>query len=96
MIKVYGASDDLVEVEGDIEEEFNVIHDGEIYLGFSTGHAFTIRYDDDEWVFKKKSDGNCDWEVYHIGSDLAENDYTETLVIHGDVGWVVCGKDFAQ
>lgn len=45
-ITIYGASDDLVEVEGDIVEEFNPYSDDEpSYLAASDGTFLRISYD---------------------------------------------------
>jgi hypothetical protein len=41
VIKVYGASDDLIEIDGDIREEFNT-HDG--ILLFSDGTMLEVRF----------------------------------------------------
>ena len=51
MIKVYGASDDLIEVEGDIREEFTALFDCHDNVGgilaFSEGTIVRIVYDID-------------------------------------------------
>lgn len=39
---IYGASDDLIEVDGDITEEFDAIEQHPYYLGFSTGVVLRI------------------------------------------------------
>ena len=44
MIKVYGASDDLIEVEGDVREEFLAPSDDLAVLTFSDGTALQIHY----------------------------------------------------
>ncbi len=46
-LEIYGASDDLVEVDGDIVEEFNPSGDDPSYLGFSDGTILKIAYDND-------------------------------------------------
>lgn len=43
-ITVYGASDDLIEVEGDVREEFYYRDDEENLLAFSTGVVLRITY----------------------------------------------------
>ena len=45
MIRIYGASDDLIEVEGDISEEFPY-YDEPALLAFSDGTILRVRYDD--------------------------------------------------
>lgn len=44
MIRIYGASDDLIEIEGDISEEFTYLGDDD-QLAFSDGTLLNIRYD---------------------------------------------------
>jgi hypothetical protein len=72
MLKVYGASDDLIELDGnngDVNEEFGVYLDnGEArYLGFSDGTVLRAVYDEDGiWrltpifkgtLYERKEDG---------------------------------------
>lgn len=48
-VRVYGSSDDLVEVEGDVSEEFTYGADTDegMYLGFSDGTVLGVTYDRD-------------------------------------------------
>jgi hypothetical protein len=45
-VKVFGDSDDLIEIEGDLREEFNDYKTGEEpgYLAFSNGTVIRIQY----------------------------------------------------
>ena len=49
MITIYGASDDLIEVEGDIQEEFNVYpeDDTRYLIAVSDGTLLKMWYDED-------------------------------------------------
>lgn len=54
--KVYGYSDDLIEIEGDFEEEFNVYDlEGDTdtaYVGLYDGTVLRVRFDEDGiWRF---------------------------------------------
>lgn len=44
-VTIYGASDDLVEIEGDINEEFYATDEGEMCLLFGDGTVLDIEYD---------------------------------------------------
>lgn len=105
-VYVYGASDDLIEIEGDLSEEFGYTpptyshHDAKpYYLGFSDGTLLKITYDG-EWNIKLIKGEAL---IYPAGFGSAEdiNDsvagtipaYSDVAVIHSDVTWVVGGTD---
>lgn len=86
MIRIYGSSDDLIEVEGDIVEEFNPSGDvsyGGVYVGTSTGALLKIRYDGDWYVKKIFGSGQV------VPHDNGYSDVYEEF--SGHVAWVVCG-----
>ena len=97
-ITVYGASDDLIEIEGDIREEFDVTGDADdgLMLGFSDGTVLSVRYaNDGNWRISVAAKGTS--EVQHVpaGSNgLPENDedYSDRATLDGDIAWVVCGE----
>lgn len=60
-IRITGASDDLIEIEGDIREEFNVYleDDEERFLAISDGTLFRVVYDKDGiWRFTQIAKGS--------------------------------------
>ena len=83
---VYGASDDLIEVEGDISEEFYPDSEAR-YLAFSTGALLRIKYDGT-------------WNIRVLAGDVAVDraegmdaaNYSDRATVNGDVRWVVCGQ----
>lgn len=90
-LKIYGSSDDLVEIEGDYREEFNPHSDEWSYLIFSDGTAIKILYT-----------GNGVWkiELIAIGKEtvhkftpcIAENideTYSDELILEGTFRWVI-------
>lgn len=95
MLKVSGASDDLIELEGDISDEFNRYdsEDGD-YLAFSDGTCLKVIYDDDGlWrltviaqgtLFKEKIEGNV------------IEDKNDVVIFEDGVKWCVCGPDLAK
>lgn len=49
-LTIYGASDDLIEVEGDIDEEFyGTTFDAGAYVYVSTGDVIRFRLEDEGW-----------------------------------------------
>lgn len=47
MLKIYGASDDLLELEGDITDEINVDCEESFCVAFSDGTLIRVHYDED-------------------------------------------------
>lgn len=89
-IKIYGASDDLIEVEGDVPgcDEYGS-EAGVVEL--STGDAFRIRYTDDGVWTVDLIHGDCRSirieKVPHGDGDDPEP-YTDTVTITGEIEWV--------
>lgn len=91
-VTVYGASDDLIEVEGDIREEFSWLDSDSAYLAFSNGVVLRVTF------------GNV-WRIAPVaGADLVkvvqcpendEDNYTDRATVEGAVSWVVCGMSWA-
>lgn len=101
---VYGASDDLIEVDGQIREEFNVI-DEPRYLAFSDGTVLRIEYTSDGcWAVDQRAKGSCTIEKVHDATDDDDEPrrpdgtptYSDVVVLTGDISWVVCGADFVR
>jgi hypothetical protein len=95
MIEIYGSSDDLIEIEGDIREEFND-YGGNGYLYFSD--EVVIKYDyDGDWTFSIKSNPkNIKIEIKEVGKIDKEkyNDYSQLVKIEDNVSWVKKTKNF--
>lgn len=94
-ITIYGASDDLIEVEGDIYEEFTLRDDDEGDLcATSNGCIFRILYDRDGcWRISPVvvAEGIV-WSLEQcaVGGD----DYSDRLTVEG-VEWIVHGSGYA-
>lgn len=94
-VKVYGASDDLIEIEGDIREEFNwIADDGESrLLAFSDGTLLRVSYDKDGiWRLSKVVGGTA--ELEKIEGDV-ENDTPDIVTLHGTIRWVAFAEESA-
>ena len=99
MLKIYGASDDLIEVEGDITEEFNprFEEDGPALLAFSDGTLLQIQYG---------VGGNAFWRIQPLVYGTAkyskveatdeDDNYSDVVTLDGKFKWVVCGDQWAK
>lgn len=104
-IVLYGSSDDLVEVEGAVGEEFNGYSkddDHVFYLAVSDGSAFSVKYDGC-WRFRRIAAGSA--KMTKVDAD--ENDktgsradgkpwYSDIVTLTGDnLTWVILGDGCA-
>lgn len=85
-VTITGASDDLIEVDGDMEEEFYALtdrNDGEDggVLAFSDGTVLNVAY-------TGQGEGI---EQAAVDDDVC---YSDTARLEGDVRWVVYGGEF--
>ena len=102
-ITIYGASDDLIEVESTSfrAEEFNVYLDGAddtLILAVSDGTVLRVRYDEDGiWRFTPLVVGsaNVDFKVAAYAGD--KGTYTDRVTLTGEnLSWVVLGTHIAK
>jgi hypothetical protein len=95
MITIYGASDDLIEVEGDIREEFSAYceEDTKFLIALSDGTLLKMWYDEDGI-----------WRIQHLYGDPARfskvdgdviKDTVDRVTISGTIDWLVLGKSIA-
>jgi hypothetical protein len=95
-VTIYGASDDLIEIEGDIREEFNHYSnedDDARLLGFSDGTLLRVVYDKDGiWRLTRIAAGSARFEKTE---GVVEDDTNDVVTLHGDIKWVVFGEEYA-
>lgn len=89
MIKIYGASDDLIEIDGDTREEFGADSDRTNYVALSNGMIFALNYDNDGlWRI------NC---LYDNGKKYTKKDGTplddtnDEVEIDDNIKWILHG-----
>lgn len=91
MLEVTGGSDDLIEIDGDIREEFNVSykHEDDGYLAFSDGTLLKVKYDENGiWRFKVISKGPLyDQKV----EGIADEDTFDVVLFKEGIKWVLYG-----
>jgi hypothetical protein len=95
-LKIYGASDDLIEIEGDIREEFDHYdEDNPFYLAFSDGTVLSVNYNNDGfWRINRLAIGSAEYSKRE-GMDESD-DYSDIATLKGDIKWVVGGKNFTK
>lgn len=92
-ITVYGASDDLIEVDGDIYEEFNPQGDEPSLLAFSDGTVLRVVFDQDGiWRITPVVSGTATL-THAFGQD--DREHSDKATLDGDVRWVVFGSAMA-
>jgi len=91
---VYGASDDLIEVEGQIDEEFNPAADEDGFLAFSDGTLLSIAYTDAGfWRIHVLKGGAS--HATKVEGDDEDTNYSDRLTLVGDIRWVLYGTQKA-
>jgi len=100
---LFGASDDLIELEGDITEEFTAIRDDEKgFVGFSNGTVLRIHYNDDGiWEIRQVAGPKAEI-TQASGEDDGDTDehgcptYSDKAIIDDEIGWAVYGAGYAS
>ena len=97
-ITVYGASDDLIEVEGDLSEEWSPLSDGASddggLLAFSDGTVLRVAYTDDGvWRVTPLSRGSATMTKTEA-VDADDDNYSDRVTLDGDIRWVVFGSEY--
>lgn len=96
-IIVYGASDDLIEVEGSVGEEFNPTDGTTSFLGFSNGVVLKVTYDDEGiWRIQPRAGHHLVNIDFALGEDAdrrpdGKPGHSDIATFEGPVSWVVFG-----
>lgn len=95
-ITIYGASDDLIEVEGDIHEEFSHYTDVPFYIGISDGTVLRVGYDG-LWNISVLRQGSGCIVEHHKATD-EDADYSDKLTLEWDDedGFIFGGEHLAK
>ena len=84
-VYIYGHSDDLIEVEGDVNAEFSVpldVEDGGVRIEFANGDTFRLTYDG-EWTVGKEHPLHSPYSAVHFyepGEVDHGNDYSQVAI----------------
>ena len=91
---VYGASDDLIEVDGALSEEFSATDDSAV-LAFSNGVVLRIEYDRDG-IWRVRPLAGASRVTVTVAPTDDDDNYSDRAVIHEEVVWVVRGTEFVK
>jgi len=105
--RIYGASDDLIEIDGQIIDEVDAYSSSDEPVKFKTslGTKGTITYDG-EWKINVE-EGGSDFviKIESVGDDNTHTEentkdvpsYSDVLILEGDLEWVkVKGKKYKK
>lgn len=97
---VVGASDDLIEVDGAIREEFyapnKVDQDGTRgLLAFSEGTVLRVTYQNGVWRIAPVKYGSALMQISQAPEDDEDN-YSDRAELIGEFKWVVFGRQIAS
>ena len=93
-VTVYGASDDLIEVDGDIREEFDIDHDGHGKLfAFSDGTIIQVEWTKvGIWRITPMVKGSGELAIVQAPVDDDRN-YSDRATLDADIRWVMRGSN---
>lgn len=92
-IIIYGSSDDLIELDGDIHEEISPDNEDEsTFLSFSDGTVLSVVYDDEGcWRINRVAKGTA--KINKIDAEGPDSDnYSDRVTLTGEIKWCVSGK----
>jgi hypothetical protein len=93
-ITIYGASDDLIEVGGDIREEFNPDGDSAL-MACSEGTILRVTFDHNGvWRITPVVHGSAALTIAQA-PESDDRNYTDRATLTGDIAWVVHGIAWA-
>ena len=99
-ILVSGVSDDLVEIDGDIREEFSYYSDDRepAYLAFSDGTVLRIIYDETGiWKIVQINEGRADVEYDFKATDSDSDKYSDVVALRNEkIDWLMFGSKFIK
>jgi hypothetical protein len=85
-----GASDDLIEVDGDFDAEFTAPAGGPALMAFSDGTVLRIEYTHGVWRIRPVTTGRGAVIVEQAPEDDEDN-YSDKAKLAGPIEWVVLG-----
>jgi hypothetical protein len=91
-VTVYGASDDLIEIEGAICDELGCDMGETVKLAFSDGTVLSVTYDADGcWRVTRVAEGEAKMEKVEAEGPDTDN-YSDRVTLTGDIRWTVAGR----
>lgn len=93
-VKVYGQSDDLIELDGDLQDEigcYGADDENGSLVAFSDGTVLRITYganNEGFWRITRLVVGTA--EYTHTPGQDDVDDYSDVVTLEGDIKWAVC------
>lgn len=96
-VTLYGSSDDLIELDGDVYEEFNYRDaEGGDLVAFSDGTLLSIKYDSSgTWRITPVVKGTAELAITQAAAG-DDDDYTDRATLTGDIRWATHGVAWAK
>lgn len=95
-VTIYGASDDLIEVEGQVREEFSYDDDQDNLLAFSDGTVLRVHYDrDGVWRITQVEYGASEFQKEEAPTKDEDN-YSDRVTLTGNLTWCLYGTGLAR
>lgn len=96
MIRVYGASDDLIEIDGDIREEFGLSNDDvPAFIGFSDGTVLRVDYNG-LWQIRLICEGAASYTKTFEATDPDADKYSDEVTLDGEILWCIAGPQLLK
>ena len=94
-VTVYGASDDLIEIDGDIREEFGAYNNDGGHLAFGDGTLLSVEYNG-FWRFHVIRKGDA--EITKVEGTDENTDYSDKITLTWDkpIGFVLFGTNVCK
>jgi len=91
-VTISGHSDDLIEIEGDVREEFEALGLDHYIVSTSNGVLLRVRCAE---VWRIEVIAGAD-KVHIVPCPEDDDDnYSDVATVEGDVTWVQCGNEYA-
>lgn len=93
-ITIYGASDDLIEIEGDLREELYALDEGGMSLAFGDGTILDVRYDErGVWRITRGYAGSAAFSKVEAPPEEGDDgNYSDRVTLTGDLLWCFGGE----
>lgn len=93
-VTIYGASDDLIEIEGSLREEFYASSgDESTWLIFGDGTILDVRYaDNGVWRITQQSAGRAVFSKVEAPAEEEGGNYSDRVTLTGWLRWVVAAE----
>lgn len=93
-LKIYGANDDLIEIEGGITAEFDDLPTFSTLLAFSEGTVLRLEFMSGIWRIDRLNEGTATFQKTEGTNN--DDDPSDVVTLKGEIEWVVKGDVIAN